>query len=113
MFKMTFDYYNADQIDEGNNKMLETLPLFKLSLAMCPKTNPDFDKWYDDLHNFRSRDDYKTIWESNYKNNKSSVDDFWHDCLHFWNLGKYWETGIYYAYVLNILTKIPTEEMTF
>ena len=65
-----FNHYEADQIDAANNKMLEALPFFKLSMAMCPKTNPDFEKWYDDLHNFRARDDQKDLWTANYQANK-------------------------------------------
>ena len=83
--------------------MLEALPFFKLSMVMCPKTNPDFYEWYYALHDFRARDDWKALWESNYKHNKSDVDDYWHDCLHFWNLGEYFDTGMYYAYVIKIL----------
>ena len=57
MLKDIFKEYSADHIDEANNKMLEALPFFKLSMALCPKTNPEFNKWNEYLHKFRARDD--------------------------------------------------------
>ena len=57
MLEDIFNEYDADHIDEADNKMLEALPFFKLSMALCSKTNPDFSKWNEDLHKFRARDD--------------------------------------------------------
>ena len=105
-----FDSFNADDVEAGNQQLADSRFFWRLSMWKCWKTNHKFSKKLHKMDHFYARDDASDIIEANYNANKDSIDQQWGFMLKSFNEGVYFNAGMFYAEIGNILMAHDSEE---
>ena len=103
-----FSSYNGGDIDSGNNLIGSSRQLMQNGDAGCDQDVQDtVSAAFSDSFTFTDRDDWEDISSDNYDANQDYVDQQWAYCLKTWNEGVYFNAGMFYGRVYNVLSVVP------
>lgn len=102
--------YADGDIAKGNQKLWRTTPWLVTSMLHCGTTAIDLASYEWTAAKFMWRDDWKDVATANYNANKDLVDRDWGFNLKSWEEGTYFNAGMFYAEVWNVLSKVPEPE---
>ena len=84
--------------------IVESEDEFRESMESCDLTNDLYEEIVETTEDFFDQDDWEDTVDANYKSNKIMADHQWSLGLHTWNLGIYYQAGMFYGRYWNILT---------
>ena len=88
----------------GDVIMSRTRDLFGESMANCDETNPQFEQFYSVYDDFSAKPlGALATYTRNYWANRDFVNSSMQQFVDQWNIGVYFNSGMFYAYAMNSL----------
>ena len=107
-----FTAYNAGDNQSGNSMIGASRQLMQNGDNKCDQDIQDIvTDAFSDTFDFTDRDDWEDVSSDNYDDSQEYVDSQWAQCLKTWNEGVYFNAGMFYGRVYNVLSVCPEEKI--
>ena len=106
-FGKAYQSYNDGKLAKGNQKLWRTTPFWFGTMIRCGSTALDLAAFEWTAAKFNWRSDSEDVARANYEANKARVDQDWANGLKSFNEGVYFNAGMFYGEVWNVLAVLP------